>query len=96
MKHIRKAYDLRSHPQRLADLGLVSLREMARGLNLHTNTVKKWRDAGLLTGRIANDKGEFFYYPPGPHLTRPRIGRPPRQRPAPQETPTASAQGGAV
>ncbi|RXS81496.1 recombinase family protein [Streptomyces sp. TM32] len=96
VKHIRKAYDLRSHPQRLADLGLVSLREMARGLNLHTNTVKKWRDAGLLTGRIANDKGEFFYYPPGPDLARPRIGRPPRQRPAPEETPIESAQGGAV
>jgi len=96
VRHIRIRYSLRSHPQRLADQGMLSLRQIARRLGLHTNTVKKWRDAGLLTGRVANDKGEYFYYLPGSELVRPRIGRPPAPRPAPTETPIESAQGGAV
>ncbi|TKA00280.1 DUF5372 family protein [Actinacidiphila oryziradicis] len=77
VKHIRRAYHLRSHPQRLTELGMVSLNEIARRLALHPNTIKKWRDAGLLTGRLANDKGEYLYHLPGPDLVRPRIGRPP-------------------
>ena len=96
VKHIRRAYRLRSHPQRLADQGMLSLNEIARRLGAHTNTVKKWRNEGLLTGRLANDKGEYLYQLPGPEFTRPRIGRPPGQRPAPTETSIESAQGGAV
>ena len=96
VKHIRRAYHLRSHPQRLADLGLVSLNEIARRLELHPNTVKKWRDAGLLTGRLANDKGEYFYDMPGPDLVRPRVGRPPGPRPALTSTTIESTERGAV
>lgn len=96
VKHIRDAYHLRSHPQRLAEQGLFSLNEIARRLRVHTNTVKKWRNEGLLAGRLANDKGEYFYRLPGPEFIRPRIGRPPHPRSAPEETTTASAQGGAV
>ncbi|PZH15455.1 hypothetical protein C1I97_08175 [Streptomyces sp. NTH33] len=96
IKHIRNAYNLRSHPQRLAKEGLFSLNEIARRLHVHTNTVKKWRNDGLLTGRLANDKGEYFYQLPGPEFTRPRIGRPPNPRSAPEETPIESAPGGAV
>jgi DNA invertase Pin-like site-specific DNA recombinase len=96
IRHIRRAYRLRSHPQRLADLGMLSLNEIARHLEVHPNTVKKWRDAGLLTGRLANDKGQYLYDLPGPDLVRPRIGRPPGPRPAPTETTIESAQGGAV
>ncbi|MFE7043815.1 hypothetical protein ACFU9X_31625 [Streptomyces atratus] len=76
VRRIRDAYHLRSHPQRLADLGLVSLREMSRRLDVNPQTIKKWRDDGLLTGRIANGKGEYFYHLPSPDFTRPRIGRP--------------------
>jgi hypothetical protein len=64
-----------------------------------TKTVKKWRDAGLLTGEIANDKGEYFYHLPGPDFTRPRIGRRPRSDPAAtltKETTTTSQEGSAV
>ncbi|MEU1601241.1 recombinase family protein [Streptomyces sp. NPDC005708] len=97
VKHIRRAYRLRSHPQRLADQGMLSLNEIARRLGIGLKTVKHWRDRGLLTGRLANDKGEYLYYPPPPGLARPRIGRPHHPRaPAPEETPTESAQGGAV
>ena len=96
VKHIRRAHHLRSHPQRLTDLGLVSLNEIARRMNLHPNTIKKWRDAGLLTDRLANDKGEYLYDMPGPDLVRPRIGRPPGLRPVLASKTIESTERGAV
>jgi hypothetical protein len=75
---------------------MLSLREIARRLGIGLNTVQVWRNNGLLTGRVANDKGEYLYFPPPSDLARPRIGRPPGPRPAPAGTPTESAQGGAV
>jgi DNA invertase Pin-like site-specific DNA recombinase len=96
VQHIRGAYHLRSHPQRLTDLGMVSLREIARRLDVHPHTVKHWRDLGLLTGHMANDKGEYLYYPPPADLARPRIGRPPGPRPATTPTTTESTERGAV
>ena len=72
VKHIRRAYHLRSHPQRLADLGLVSLNEIARRLELHPNTVKKWRDAGLLTGPSGQRQGRVLLrYAPAPTSSAP-------------------------
>jgi DNA invertase Pin-like site-specific DNA recombinase len=96
VRHIRRAYHLRSHPQRLADQGLVTLKEIARRMKLHPGTVKRWRDAGLLTGRLANDKGEYLYDMPGPDFVRPRTGRPPGPRPASTSTTIASTERGAV
>ncbi|QCX82807.1 hypothetical protein C9F11_46285 (plasmid) [Streptomyces sp. YIM 121038] len=66
VQNIRRAYGLRSHPQRLADQGMASLREIARRLGVCLSTVQNWRNRGLLTGRVANDKGEYFYYLPRP------------------------------
>ncbi|KPI17301.1 Resolvase domain-containing protein [Actinobacteria bacterium OV450] len=91
IRHIRTAYRLRSHPQRLADRGMLSLNAIARRLGVHTNTVKQWRSDGLLTGQLANDKGEYLYHLPGPDFTRPRIGRPPGR-----PTPSESSERGAV
>lgn len=51
---------------------------IARRLDIGLSTVKAWRNAGLLTGEIANDKGEYYYHLPPPNLPRPRIGRPPQ------------------
>ncbi|MET9030988.1 recombinase family protein [Nocardia sp. NPDC004168] len=96
IRHIRHAYQLRSHTQRLRDQGLLTLNEIARHLNISPNTVKTWRNNGLLTGKRANDKGEYLYQLPSPDLARPRIGRPPR-KPAPaNETTTASTTRSAV
>jgi DNA invertase Pin-like site-specific DNA recombinase len=78
IRQIRDAYRLRSHTQRLLDDGLVSLNEIARRLHISPSTVKHWRNNGLLTGRRANDKGEYLYHMPPPDLPRPHIGRPPR------------------
>ncbi|MFZ3548791.1 recombinase family protein [Streptomyces sp. 4.24] len=96
VRQIRDAYHLRSHPQRLADLGMVSLREISRRLGVNQVTVKHWRDRGLLTGRVANDKGEYFYYPPPPDFVRPRLGRPSPYKLADDSTTTASTERGAV
>ncbi|TKA06346.1 hypothetical protein [Actinacidiphila oryziradicis] len=65
-------------------------------MKLHPGTVKRWRDAGLLTGRLANDKGEYLYDMPGPDFVRPRTGRPPGPRPASTPTTIASTERGAV
>jgi DNA invertase Pin-like site-specific DNA recombinase len=94
IRQIREAYRLPSHTQRLHDMGLVSLNEIARQLRISPNTVKSWRDKGLLTGRLANDKGEYLYHLPNPNLPRPRIGRPPRNPST--ETTSASTTRSAV
>jgi DNA invertase Pin-like site-specific DNA recombinase len=78
IRQIREAHHLRSHTQRLREAGLLSLNEIARRLAITPHTVKTWRNNGLLTGRLANDKGEYLYQIPDPDLPRPRIGRPPR------------------
>src|SRR5262249_7387978 len=90
IRQIREAYHLPSHTQRLREAGLLSLNEIARRLRISPNTVKTWRNKGLLTGRLANDKGEYLYQLPDPNLPRPRIGRPPRN-PNTITTETASA-----
>jgi len=74
---IRIRYQLPSHTQRLLDAGMLTLNEITRQLRISPHTVKSWRDAGLLTGRLANDKGEYMYHMPPADLPRPRIGRRP-------------------
>lgn len=90
IRHIRHAYHLPSHTQRLRDQGLLTLSEIARHLQVSTSTVKIWRNNGLLTGKRANDKGEYLYQLPGPDLARPRRGRPPRP-PAPNHEITTTS-----
>ena len=90
IRQIRVAYHLPSHTERLREQGLLTLNEIARRLDISPNTVKSWRDAGLLTGRFANDKGEYMYHLPPADLPRPRIGRPPRN-PSTTTTETTSA-----
>jgi DNA invertase Pin-like site-specific DNA recombinase len=96
IRQIGKAYQLRSHTQRLRDEGLLTLNDIAHHLGISANTVKTWRDAGLLTGRRANDKNEYLYQLPGPDLARPRIGRPPRKPAVAVETTTTTTTRSAV
>lgn len=95
IRQIRIAYQLRSHTQRLREQGLLTLTEIARKLGVSPNTVKTWRNRGLLTGRSANDKGEYMYHLPPHDLPRPRPGRPPRN-PTTTETTSASTTRSAV
>ncbi|MFD4144485.1 hypothetical protein [Streptomyces sp. NPDC058572] len=83
--HLRRAYHLRSRRQRLIDAGLLTVSELARHLGIHYQTVKHRCRDGIITGVLANDKGEYLYPIPGPELARPIIGRPRRDRP---RTPT--------
>ena len=43
---------------------MVTRREIARQLGVHTDTIRKWHAAGLLTAHNADDKPERLYEPP--------------------------------
>ncbi|MCE7003289.1 recombinase family protein [Kibdelosporangium philippinense] len=96
IRQIGKAYQLRSHTQRLREEGLLTLNDIARHLGVGLSTVKTWRNAGLLTGRRANDKNEYLYQLPSPDLARPRRGRPPRKPSPAGKTTTTSTTRSAV
>ena len=76
--HLRNAYHLRSHRQRLRDQGLMTISEVAAHLGIHFQTVKRWRRDGILPAVLANDKNEYLFPVPSPDLVRPTIGRPRR------------------
>lgn len=63
--YIRKTYGLKSLKERLHDAGLLTLREMARKYNVAPGAIKRWRERGLVRGRVFNDKGEYVYEDPG-------------------------------
>ncbi|MGW0825541.1 hypothetical protein [Streptomyces sp. NPDC002845] len=86
--HLRNAYQLRSHRQRLLDAGMLTVSELARHLGVHFQTVKHWRRDGIITGILTNDKGEYVYPLPGPDLVRPVIGRPRRSVRDPEHSAT--------
>ena len=62
---IRRHYALKSRYQRLRDAGLLTLDEMANMLRVHPQTIKTWRDNGLLLAVPFNDRHECLYAPPG-------------------------------
>jgi DNA invertase Pin-like site-specific DNA recombinase len=73
--NICRTYGLRSRYQRLRDAGLLTLIEIANHLGVTTNTIKIWRNAGLLTSQRYNDHGETLYHPPGPNPPTKQQGR---------------------
>jgi len=56
-------YRLRSHYQRLRDTGLLTLGEIAGELGAHPSSIKRWYRLGLITGRLADDRGTCLYHP---------------------------------
>jgi DNA invertase Pin-like site-specific DNA recombinase len=56
-------YRLRSHYQRLRDAGLLTLDEIAGELGAHPQSIKRWYRLGLITGRLADDRGTCLYHP---------------------------------
>jgi hypothetical protein len=91
--HLRRAYGLPSHRDRLRTAGALTLAEMAERLHVHTKTIKDWHRAGLLTGYKANDKNEQLYEPPTPG--DPRLVKQMGRRLSERE-PAEQATGGAV
>ncbi len=52
-----------SHDQRLQDRGLLTLSQIAAGLDAHPSSIKRWHRLGLITGEQADDRGVFRYHP---------------------------------
>jgi len=73
--NIRRGYGLKTRYDRLRERGLLTLDEMAARLGVCTQTVKRWRYAGLLRARAYNDKNAYLYEPPGPDPPRKDQGR---------------------
>jgi len=65
VKRLRRDYDMKKRYDRLRDAGMLALEEMADLLGVATNTVKIWRNHGLLRAHAYNDKNECLYEHPG-------------------------------
>jgi len=66
--NIRRHYGLRDRCQRMRDLGLLTIQQIAARLGIAASAVKDWRDRGLLRGHRYNDKGQCLYEPPADDL----------------------------
>jgi len=65
VNRIRVNYHLKTRYHRLRARGMLSLREIAKCLDVRPDTVKIWRRAGLLVAHRYNDKGQCLFEPPG-------------------------------
>ena len=61
---IRKSHQIPSRYDRLRQAGLLTQAEIAEQLGIYPTTVRKWRNQGLLTSHVYNDKNECLYEPP--------------------------------
>jgi DNA invertase Pin-like site-specific DNA recombinase/DNA-binding transcriptional regulator YiaG len=64
---IRKVYGLQTCYERLRAAGRLTKEELATQLGISSRTVKIWHSAGLLRGKLYNNKRGFLYDPPGPN-----------------------------
>lgn len=60
-----KAYGLKSRYERLRARKLLTMKEIAKRLNVRPHTIKVWRRAGLLAAHRYNDKENYLFEPPG-------------------------------
>lgn len=76
VQYIRRTYKLPSLYERLRARGLLTLKEMAERLRVHTCTVKTWRKQGRLTAHVCNDRGQRLYeWPDDPPRRRQGVGK---------------------
>jgi len=64
VNHIRSEYNLNSRYDRLRTAGMLDTREIARRLGVCSDSIKRWRRAGLLRAHPYNDKGQHLFEPP--------------------------------
>ena len=67
VQRIRRRYDLKKRYDRLRDAGMLTLAEIGDLLGVSTQTVKVWRNHGLLRAHAYTDKNECLYEHPGDH-----------------------------
>ena len=68
------AYGIKSYYGPLREQGKLTTTEIAKMLGVCTTTVIDWPRAGLLNGRVANDKGEYLFDLPLGNLPPKRPG----------------------
>ena len=72
---IQKRYSLRPRFDRLREVGMLTLEEMATALSVNPKTVKIWAAHGMLKAYTYTDKPEYLYEPPGPDAPTKAQGR---------------------
>jgi DNA invertase Pin-like site-specific DNA recombinase len=65
ISRIRCQYHLRSRFDRLRAAGMLTQREIAEQLGVHSTTVHDWRRSGLLKAHAYHNKPEYLYEPVG-------------------------------
>jgi hypothetical protein len=70
VRRIRSNYGLKHRFDRLRDAGLLTLQEMANILDVTEQTVKCWKNNGLLDAQAYNEKDECLYQHPGENRPR--------------------------
>ncbi len=65
IERIRRTYGIKTRYDRLRQRGMLTLDEMTEKLSVCTDTVKIWRDHGLLQAYPYNSRGECLYEAPG-------------------------------
>jgi DNA invertase Pin-like site-specific DNA recombinase len=64
VRHVRIAYDLQSHYDRLRARGYLTVAEIAKSLKVCKSTIHLWRCAGLLKARHYDNRREQLFEPP--------------------------------
>ena len=70
VKVVRDNYALKSRYDRLRDRGLLTVHDAAARLKVTSDTVHRWRKAGLLRGHTYNDRPDYLIEIPDPPPTK--------------------------
>jgi hypothetical protein len=62
---IRRKYGLKDRYDRLREAGMLTQEQIAARLGVHTATVRRWQEHGLLRAHAYNDKNQCLYEPVG-------------------------------
>ena len=64
VRWVRYSAKLPSLKQRLIADGMLTTSQLAERCGIKRSTIGRWRNQGLIEGRICNEHGEWLYWPP--------------------------------